>query len=278
MYQSVGEYQKAEEYCLKSLWIQRKIGDRQGEASSYYSIGRLFLSLGKYSMANKHFQKAIAIATEIGDKNLEASSCGQVGVLLTRIGDYVKAKDFLERALGISKIIFSRAEEAANCTNQGTVFCNLGEYVKAEKYIERGLAISEEIGDVRKQFLALKELGYLGKKEGKIQEAISCLLSAIKKCEDLRSFLLDNDQCKISFSDCHVHIYRQLIALLCGSGKPNEALYVSELGRASALTDLMSVHYHEEKEISADPQTWAGIEKVMEKERNCTCLYVSYFF
>ena len=72
-------------------------------------------------------------------------------------------------------------------------------------------------------------------KEKKIQEAISYFLSAIKKCEEMRRSLRDNDQFKISFSDCNIRSYRELSFLLCQNGNTKDALYVSELSRARAL-------------------------------------------
>ena len=38
----------------------------------------------------------------------------------------------------------------------------------------------------------------------------------------------------------------------------------------------MSAQYSVENQISADPQSWAGLDKIVKKERNCTCLYISY--
>ena len=64
--------------------------------------------------------------------------------------------------------------------------------------------------------------------------------------------------------------------MFCVAGNLKEALYASELGRARALADLMSAQYYVENEISANPQSWVGIEKVLEKECNPSCLYTSY--
>ena len=49
-----------------------------------------------------------------------------------------------------------------------------------------------------------------------------------------------------------------------------------ELRRARGLADLMATQYSAENHISANPQSWIGIENVTKKETNCTCLYISY--
>ena len=65
--------------------------------------------------------------------------------------------------------------------------------------------------------------------------------------------------------------------MLCKSENPNEALYVLELGRARALTDLMSAQYSVKQQITVNPQSWVGIENLMRKDINCNCLYISYY-
>ena len=64
--------------------------------------------------------------------------------------------------------------------------------------------------------------------------------------------------------------------MLCAAGIPQEALYIAELGRARALADLMSVQYSLENQISADPKSWVGLDRIVRKESNGTFLYISY--
>ncbi|KAL9951467.1 hypothetical protein ACROYT_G044130 [Oculina patagonica] len=276
VFQAVGEYFKAKEYYEKKGVITREIGDRKGERAVAVNLGTVFFSLGKYDKAHEYLQKALALSKEIGDKKGEANAYGNLGNVFQSIGDYKKAREYLEKALMISKEIGDRNGEASNYANFGTVFCSLGEYVEAEEYYKRGLAISKEIGDVGTQYKCLFNLGWVMLLAGKFQEALSYLLPSIQTFEDLRGLLLDNDQFKISFSHEHAKPYMVLTAFFCFAGNPKEALYVSELRRARALADLMSAQYSVENQISANPQSWVGIESVMDKELSCTCLYFSY--
>ncbi|XP_078353740.1 tetratricopeptide repeat protein 28-like [Oculina patagonica] len=74
----------------------------------------------------------------------------------------------------------------------------------------------------------------------------------------------------------HLFPYQLLSRLFCDAGIPNIALYVVELGRARALADLMATQYSAEKHPAANPQSQFGIENIMTKESNCTCLYIFY--
>ena len=272
----LGEHVKAKEYIEKALKLTRKIGDRNGEASYYALLGRLFISFGKYSMANTYLKKALDIQKQTGDRKRKADCYVHFGLLFQSIGDYVKGEEYYKKSMVINKEIgYKRGEANANI-HLGSLFSSLDEYVKAEEYLRKGLALSAECGEASEQFSSLCQLAFVKYNEGKAREAISYLLSALQKAEHLRGFLGDNDQLKISFIDKYVFPYWLLSYLFCVSGNFKEGLHVSELGRARALADLMSAQYTVENQLSADPQTWVSIEKIMKKESNCTCLYISY--
>ena len=146
----------------------------------------------------------------------------------------------------------------------------------AECYIEKALSISRDIEDLDKEFQILCHLTVVKLCQCKIQEAFDCLFLSMNKSESLRSFLGDNDDFKVSSSDVRDFPYRNLSAFFCFEANPNHALYVLELARARALADLMVAQYSVKSQISADPQSWIGIENIMKKESNSSCLYICY--
>ena len=57
-----------------------------------------------------------------------------------------------------------------------------------------------------------------------------------------------------------------------------KGLYVLELGRARALTELMSAHYFAEKQITLERRFYNTIEKIItEGGGDYNCLYISYY-
>ena len=114
--------------------------------------------------------------------------------------------------------------------------------------------------------------------QNKIKDSLSCLHLSIEKYEELGYFLGANDKFKTSFLEhSGIFPYKLVRTLLCDTGKIRDALYVEELGRARGLSDLMAEKYSVETHISANPQSWFGIENILRKKNNCTCLYISYF-
>ena len=65
MFQSLGQYNKANESHQKALVIRTEIGDRRGEATDYGNLGTVFQSLGQYDKANEYLQKALVISLKL---------------------------------------------------------------------------------------------------------------------------------------------------------------------------------------------------------------------
>ena len=279
VFYSLGEYQKAKEYQDKAIAVSIEIGDRNGEGTSYGNLGAAFCSLGIYRKAHEYHEKALAITIEIGDKKGEGRSYANLGVVFYSLGNYEKANNYLKKALVISKEIGDRyTEEAAN-RGLGNVFRSLGEYDAAEEYLEKARLISSDTGDNMAAFEILVSFTMLKLSQSKLQEAISCLVKCIEKYEKLRNFLKGNDEFQISLLEKHgTFPYKLFSKLLCDTANPSrDALYVEELGRARNLAEFMADKFSVENHISANRESWFGIENILSRESNCACLYISYY-
>ncbi|CAH3172512.1 unnamed protein product, partial [Porites evermanni] len=278
VFNSVGQYTEAEECLQEALVIRKEIGDKKGEASDYGNLGTVFLSVGQYSKAEEYLQKALVMRKEIGDKKGEASDYGNLGTMFQSDGQYTKAEEYLQKALVIRKEIGDKAGVGVSYLNLGKLCLEFQLTAKSREYANEALEISYEIGDIELQFnshltIALNEL-VAG---GSITELLRNLHESIQKFEEMNDFLRVKDQFKISFFDKHVSPYLLLCRLLTASGNYYEALYVAELGRSRALTDVLSDKYSVEKVVSVNPQSWFGIENIMNKNALSSCLYVSCF-
>ena len=272
----LGEYDKAKDYYEKALAIRKEICDKGGQLVGLRNLGTLFHSKGEHEKAKECHEKALAISKEIGDREGEGIGYGNLGKVFCSLGEYEKAKECHERALGICKEIGNRKGEGFSYGNLGTVFRSLGEYDEAKEYYNKAIAVSKEIGDIELELRVQENLTWNMFLEKNTDEAFSSLFECVNRFEDMLALLKDNDKFKIFFSDEHASPFEVLSAMLCAAGNPTEALYVTELRRARALTDLMSVQYGVINQISGNPKTWAGIERIMEKETDCACLYTSY--
>ncbi|CAH3168699.1 unnamed protein product [Porites lobata] len=277
VFQSVGEYAKAEEYLQIALTIKTEIGNKRGEASCYGNLGNVFQSVGESAKAEEYLQKALTIEIEICDKDGEATCYISLGNVFDSVGEYAKAEEYLQKALTITTEIGAKTGEARCYGNLGKLCLTIGEHAKAEEYFRKAIEISKDTGEIEVQFLAHLNLNYCSLAlTGNVSEALSNLLASIEKCERMLNFLGNNDRYKILFFDKHASPYRLFSSLCSSSGKHYEALHVVELGRARALADLVADRYFVEKEASLNPESFAGILKVIRDSSNRTCLYISY--
>ena len=277
IFKALGEYDKALEYIHESILIRREIGHRQGEATDYTNAANVFISVGEYAVGKNFVKKALAIQKEIGHREGEASSYSSFALILYHHGQYAKAVQYLRKSLLIAKETGFKEVESPCYINLGNAYAYLGENAKAKESIEKALEISKETGNVEIQCACHNNLAWVMMYEGNTEESISYLFSSIQNCEDLRSFLGNHDPHKVSLLDEHFPTYQTLSEVFCKRGDYIKALYVLELGRARALTELMSTQYFAEKQITLDPQSWMGIGGIIKKGSNFTCLYISYF-
>ena len=276
LFDLLGEHDKAQEHLEKALRISKEICNRNLEASCYANLGAFFLSLGKYPRADKYLVQALAIAKEIGDKHGEAAVYSNFGRISHHLHDYEKAQEYHKKALAIYEEIGGRDGEVVEYASLGVCFQSLGVYNVAEKYIKRAILISKNIGNNFNEFSCLCQLAQLKLSQFNLKEAISYLFQCIGKFDTLRGFLKDNDQFKTSLLEKHGNFpYKLLSKLLSSTGKTRDALYVEELRRARGLADFMAAKYSVEELISGNPQSWHGIQTIITKETNCTCLYIS---
>ena len=276
---SLGEYAKAREYYSKALTIATDISLRKAEAASCGHLGNVCRLLREYTKAKDYHEKALEISKETGDKGAEAWCYKQMGTLFQCLGEYAMAQENHEKSLAMSKQMGNRIGEASSYGKLGIVSLLQGEYAKAKGYHEKALLMSSEAEDIENEMDSLCNLAMIMLLEGNVDEAKSLLLARIHKFERILSFMTDaDDQIKISLFDEHAHAYQFLSFLFSFTQNPDQALYTVELGRARALADLMSAQYSLPKQISHNPQTWMGIESIMENERKCICLYISYAF
>ena len=143
---SLGAYTKAKECHEEALAIRKKYGDKGGEALSHENLGNVFLAQGEYASAKESYEKAIAISKEIGLRQREAMCYGLLGHVLHFIGEKIKTRECHEKALEIRRENGDKAGEADCYGNLGVLFQFLGEYATAKEYFEKAITICEQIG------------------------------------------------------------------------------------------------------------------------------------
>ena len=277
VFYSLGEYQNAKEYHEKALAIAIEIGDRRREGSAYLELGVVYHNLNKNRQAKEHLDKAVGVSIAIGDRELEAMAIVNLASVSDSVNDSQKAKELCEKALTISRECGNRKCEVQLYLHVGSLSQSFGEYDKAAYYLQKARSISSQIGHKMTEFESLLCITMLKISQSEVVEAMEYLLQGIEKYEQIRTLQKGNSGFKIFLLEEHgTFPYKLLTHLLCCTGNFRDALYVEELGRARVLSELMADKYSVESHISADPQSWFGIENIVKRESNSVFLYISY--
>ncbi|MEO8890032.1 MAG: CHAT domain-containing tetratricopeptide repeat protein [Coleofasciculaceae cyanobacterium] len=204
------------------------------------NLGNAYYSLGDYATAIDYQQQSLAIAQEIKDRLGEGQSLGNLGVAFYSLGDYGKAIEYQQQYLAIAREIKDRLGEGQSLNNLGNAFYSLGDYSKAIDYYQQRLMIAREIKDRLGEGQSLNNLGLALFKSGKLTEAEKILRTGIELWESQRARLGNNDAYKISIFEAQARTYRLLQKVLIAQNKTNDALLISERGRARAFVELLA--------------------------------------
>ena len=135
----------------------------------------------------------------------------------------------------------------------GVVYTLLAKYEEAIKYQGKLLTIAKEIGETEGEAIALHNLGYCyrdsrnGLDEESGQEGLNKSANYLKEALQCMDWLFDHlegrDKFKISIFDRFIHTYQILTHVLLDLKQSEDALLVSERGRARASGDLLVSNY-----------------------------------
>ncbi|TYQ30603.1 tetratricopeptide repeat protein [Pseudanabaena sp. UWO310] len=171
-YDALGQYQQAIQFYQLSLEIFKEIGDHNGEAISLNNLGNAYDALGQYQQAIHFYQLSLEIFKEIGVRNGEANSLGSLGCAYRSLGQYQQAIQFLQQQLEITKEIGDRNGEAISLCNLGNAYGSLGQYQQAIQFQQQSLEIFKEIGDRNGEAISLCNLGVIYYSLEQYQQAI----------------------------------------------------------------------------------------------------------
>ena len=136
LYYTAGNQEKAKEYTLQSLEIQRKTKDKRGIAVSLVNLSVFALNKGDYKEGIKFGDEAINILKDI-DKNYYAAALVRVGYCYYMTGNKDKAIEYTNTAINIYK-------ENKNARGIMEAYRQEGDYLIESKQYSRAMALGKE--------------------------------------------------------------------------------------------------------------------------------------
>ncbi|MGB7519863.1 MAG: CHAT domain-containing tetratricopeptide repeat protein, partial [Spirulinaceae cyanobacterium] len=187
---------------------------------------------------------------------------------------------YYKQALAIAKRNNRLSGEVSILCNLGSAYLSLGDYTQAISFSRQSLEKAENTEDKRCTPRSLNNIGTSLFELGKLEEAEKSLQQALKYFEETRSFLGDNDDFKISIFDEQVSAYLDLQKVLIAQNKTDEALKISERGRARAFVELLAKRLANQDNSFPATITPPNIEQIKQiaQQQNATLVEYSLIY
>jgi len=183
-----GSFQDAIALFQKSLEIQRRLGDVQGEAATLSNLAGTYFYKREIEKAIALFQRSLELQQCIGNVKGEAAILHQLAYIHAHQGDIDTAITLYQKSLNLTQRIGDVQGEAATLNNLAFIYAQQEEVEEAITLLQQSLDLTQRIGDVQNQATTLAMLGQLlADKKGEIETALNYLQQALDILQRLQS-------------------------------------------------------------------------------------------
>lgn len=180
-------YDKALEYYLASLKIDKEIGNKPGLSISYNNIGLVYWNQGNYEKALKYYLISLNLDEELGDQKGMASSYNNVGLIYWGQSNFDKALEYFQRAISLHSILNDKKGMAGGYSNIGGVNYYKGHPDLAIQYFKKSYDMYESIHYLPGCATAATNISEILTEQKKYSEALIYGMNALKIQRELGS-------------------------------------------------------------------------------------------
>ncbi len=184
-YNRLGQLDTARKNYEQAAELRGKVGDKRGMATSLNNLARIEMISGNFDAARASLERAKQLSVELGDQAGLAAFTNTVGSLEEEAGNYAGALTEYRDALKIREALGDRRALTESYNNVGFAYYMLGELDNARLYWERALAEAHELGNRDGEMQALQSLGLLHTAQAHWQEAQKAFLEALAIARDV---------------------------------------------------------------------------------------------
>ncbi|MFH2141181.1 MAG: tetratricopeptide repeat-containing sensor histidine kinase [Bacteroidota bacterium] len=145
VYSDIGDITNTLDYHNKALDLRKAIDDKKGISSSLNNIGNTYYSIGELEISLDFYKQSLEIKQELDDLRGIANSLNNIGLIYIDLEKYDIAKDYLYKSLEIKKKINNKKGIASTLTNLGNLYKGTKDYIKALDYFNQSLFLSDSL-------------------------------------------------------------------------------------------------------------------------------------
>lgn len=266
LYGDLGNPSRAFRYYDESLTLARAIRDNSLEAYILGSQGQLYRETGELDQAQELLLNALERLEQLNERDGISAALISLGNVAVDQGDLTAAQAYFERSLGLVRQMGDRRGESIALGSLALAADIAGDNAKAIELYHQSLALSRGVGDRIREGEALSNLGIAQYEEGQLPDAVDSLLKAIEVWESLRPGLNEDDQ--VSLFETQMSAYRVLQQVLIDLKRYDEALEVSERGRARTFVELVARRFSAQaaEQLDTTPPDVEAIQQIARQQ------------
>lgn len=141
----------------KSLAIREEMGDAQGMAYAYNSLGMIHQRQGNFSLALEFHSKSLKLREEIGDKRGVAYSYHNIGGAYLEQGNVSQAKNYALKSMALSKELGFPQQMKVAASLLAKIYKKEGNWSEALKYFELFIEMRDSLQSEENQTATIKQ-------------------------------------------------------------------------------------------------------------------------
>ena len=187
------EFEKAEEYLVKSLGLAEEVKDPHTLVVTYYDLGGVLQNRGRHNDAMVAFKRSM----ELAQRNLDDIGLGMalygIGRVYSTLLDHQHAISYKKEALEVLERTGDVDNIARICIGVGTSLAEVYNFSEAAKYHERAVEMGRTSGNLELQGYALRNAVVVYVELDELERAKEYIVQATKIFEKLDNPLLKAD-------------------------------------------------------------------------------------
>ena len=244
-------YETAIGFQAQLLDIERKLGDKAGQAGALYAMGVMAYELGDYDRARPWLQESVTLLEELQDAKNEGWSVMYLGMVDLKRANYTEAAQHYQRAIELAHSRDDTFQAGIHLTNLARVTMRLGQYDLALEQFRQSLEMKRQNKDIVGQGFALFYQGLVQVYQGCYDDAAASLQGAIEFWQQLAK------------NERVLSYYQYGMGLLAlGRGQSEEA--EEHLQQAYTLANKLVLKAEAIEDLSALSQAKLGLGKLDE--------------
>lgn len=159
VYADYGNNNKAIQYYIEALKINKEAKDWKSISSCYNNLGTIYDDISNYPLALEYYHKSLEIDERNNDSLKLHKVLNNIGIIYKKRENYDKALAYYNRALKILNNTGEKIEIAKVQMNIGIVYKNKKQFEEAKKIYAQALKIIEDVNSQKTLANCFNNLG-----------------------------------------------------------------------------------------------------------------------